>query len=173
MKDIKDYIAENINSIDDEPVPENGWEKLAIKLDKGEPRPGKNLFKVAAILLLLFLSTYGVLAFLNDHIAAYKASDCLSEKLCSEEQIYQDEIAEIDLDLQRYIEAGEVDLSLYKTEMDALDQNFELLKEELKIEPDDEQTLLLVIDYYEHKLLLLNNILLETQRKIVYEEAND
>ena len=169
MQKIEDYIKTHRKELDSEIPPERIWESIDKKMNTKKINLSTNFWKAAAIFALICTSIYLLTYIVVRMEQSSEQTRLLPASLASQEQIYLDEIQS---KMQQIIELeskGAFTNPEYKLELDELSEMYLCYSKDLLIEPENEQAIMALTDYYEKKILLLNTILLETQ-KLYYNE---
>lgn len=178
MKEIENIIEHNRELFDTEEPSENHFENfdnlLQNKRSKQTKKYSVSLFiKAASVLILLTLSSLWV----YDNIIADKEKQTinlptLSEAEISYTSIISDRISKIEsIDF----EENKLEKEILLAELQQMDTVRQNLQKELEANPNDEKVTNAIIQYYQTKLHVINNILsklnnVEIQKQKTYEK---
>jgi hypothetical protein len=168
MTDLENYIYTELEQFNTEEPPDGHYERFKEKLAfKNSKRVRLTFLKIAAIVLIGFIISYA--AFREFDIINYNMENLYivntNVELYEAEQFYNDQLA---LNYKKLQQLGfnndMVEKNQILNELSEMDHQVQTLKNDLKLNPDDERVVHAIIYFYQVKLELMDVIISRLQQ---------
>ena len=160
---IEQYIKNNRNYFDDDLPNEDHFEKFQTKLKRNTINNYSffNVIKIASVAVAAMLITVFIYEFIIINKAPTKE---ISQEIREVKMFYTSQANQKIIEINKFdIQDTELEKDLFQKEFKEIDSLCTILENELKTHPDDERIINAVINHYQLKAEVLNQILTNLQ----------
>jgi hypothetical protein len=171
MKTLKDFIEQHAGMFDSEEPDQGHLERLRIRInavqDEGKHKTRIVLLRIAAVAVLsVFISYMAFKEFgLIDQQLNNRTSGMLNQELNEAEQFYTSQLSIYYIKIQKLcFNNDQAEKKQVLQELSAMDDQVQLMKHDLKQNPDDERIVHAIINFYQVKIELMDVIIARAQQ---------
>ena len=171
MKTMKDFIVQHAGKFDSEEPDQGHLERLRMRMnamhDEGKQKTRIMLLRIAAIAVLcVFISYMAFKEFgLIDQQLNSSNYGMLNQELKEAEQFYTSQLSIYYNKIQKLcFNNDQAEKKLVLQELSAMDDQVQLMKHDLKQNPDDERIVHAIINFYQVKIELMDVIIARSQQ---------
>ncbi len=163
MDSFEKHIIKNKEQFDTHEVDkEKLWKNIANKLEQPKPKVislWKSPFMKIAATVIFILGVAGILGYLNFNSSVYNEDTIVSKELLDIDMHYKGLVAyQVNL-LQNHKALSDNDKKEFLAFIKELDDEYELLREEMKENLDNERVLEAIIGNYKKRIEIIENLL--------------